>query len=885
MSRKWLCGLLIGSLALAGSALGATYTDAATNYPGGSWTNGSNGGTGFGAWSIVADGGSGWAGCGIWNSTNAGLALGEAFGYASRGAGSYINIDRSFSQALNTNDSFAFDYAFHYDAGVGNRGFNLYANGVEIINVNNAGSSAVTVNGTAALNNYGTQTMHWVFTQLAADKIAVTATGRDGSETYSATVTAANAYGYLGSIRFYGSNISEDFVDQRQGYFNNLVLNQEGTPPPDPLGLSIEGTWNPAATGDYAFTLTRTGAVGDDIVLSSSNTNSVTVPASATFVSNSLVFTGTVVSLTSGSATIIASNAATGVWAEYNVVPVAPTLSIGGPWSVSALGAVSYTLTRSASVGTTIVLQSSNTGVMTVPASLTYAAGVLESNFTGTAVGYGSTTLTASNAATGAFATYDVTVLEPAILLTGPSSAWVGEANLYTVTRVGAIGDTVNLSSTDTNVVTVPATVEFPFEQNTVTFQAVAHASGNATIGAANDDDPTGDTQAVTVTAEPGVLADDEAGNYTPATFVNGANLGTGFGTWDFWNTASTLGDSTAGGGGNLNSTNGYSFRFMSTGDSNVWCNARRNFDGALQVGDVLTFTFTYNWCGGQRGVDISSGNQEQFANLIDVSQNDTFKVNGTTVSTVYSPGAVVTVKITQQAGGIEVYLTRSVTGTVNLAYTTNIVHANPATSIAMYCGGYSSTETDNPNYAIYMNDLMIRGEAPTSLEFTAGTWDVTALGQYAYTLERSGDVTDEIVLTSTNPAVLTVPASVTFAAGSNTVTFMATVVSLTNGSSTILASNTATGVWAEYNVHPHVSTEGPVFGGDLHLVSGDMVFTLPTGYTLYSIEGADCALVGGDWNWQTLEGTDYQVVGDQVTIFSEAGGRLVIRIKLTQDL
>ena len=146
----------------------------------------------------------------------------------------------------------------------------------------------------------------------------------------------------------------------------------------------------------------------------------------------------------------------------------------------------------------------------------------------------------------------------------------------------------------------------------------------------------------------------------------------------------------------------------------------------------------------------------------------------------------------------------------------------------------------------------------------------------------RSGDVTDAIVLSSSNPSALTVPASVNFAAGSNTVTFMATVVSLTNGSSTIIASNTATGVWAEYNVHPHVSTEGPDFGSDLHLVAGDLVFTIPAGYTLYSIEGADCALVSGDWVWQTLEGTDYQVDGNQVTVFSEAGGRLVIRIRLT---
>ncbi len=34
------------------------------------------------------------------------------------------------------------------------------------------------------------------------------------------------------------------------------------------------------------------------------------------------------------------------------------------------------------------------------------------------------------------------------------------------------------------------------------------------------------------------------------------------------------------------------------------WCNGERPF-AALQSGDVLSFTFTYNWDGGGRGVDL----------------------------------------------------------------------------------------------------------------------------------------------------------------------------------------------------------------------------------------------------------------------------------------
>ena len=95
-------------------------------------------------------------------------------------------------------------------------------------------------------------------------------------DTYSTTVTTANAWGYLGAVRFYSSGLAADAPDQRQSYFDTLQLTQGGTQPPEPMGLSFSGTWDPSTLGDYAFELTREGAVGDEIVLTSSNTNSVT---------------------------------------------------------------------------------------------------------------------------------------------------------------------------------------------------------------------------------------------------------------------------------------------------------------------------------------------------------------------------------------------------------------------------------------------------------------------------------------------------------------------------------------------------------------------------------------------------------------------------------
>jgi hypothetical protein len=485
------CGIAAGMLAMAVGAMGATYTDSAANYPVvedvQSWTNGSNGGTGFGPWTIEAVSGSGFAGAGIWDSTGAGLDMGFAFGYVGKGVGAYVNIDRDFTQALNVGDSFAMDFGVNWDSDGGNKGFSLFANGVEVVNVNHGSyPGEITLNGANAITNYGTQTMRWTFTQEAANRIAVHATGRDGTETFATTVTTVNAYGYLGRVRFYSSGLAASAPDQRQSYFDNLTLEQEGTPPPEPLGLTfVSGTWNPTMPGPYDFVLERTGEVGNEIELTSSNPGAVVVPpGGATFEegSNQVTFVVTVMSVTNGPATIIASNAASGAWAEYVVAPVAPMLEIDGEWQLYMIGPNTYTLRRYGAVGTNVVLSSSDPAVMLVDPAANFADGEGETTFGATALGYGTTTLTASNPASGVVATFDVTVSEPAIELTGPVQVWAGDTRTYTVTRFGPAGETVYLSSSDTDVMTVPAQVEFPFGEDVATFNADALVAGSVTL-------------------------------------------------------------------------------------------------------------------------------------------------------------------------------------------------------------------------------------------------------------------------------------------------------------------------------------------------------------------------------------------------------------------
>lgn len=533
------------------------------------------------------------------------------------------------------------------------------------------------------------------------------------SGTFSVTAqeNAHVEYKFVYTTSGSGGDVWESFQDNRTFIMGDgspqvlptVYFSNEAPEVPELLTFSA-GVWNPGVTGDYEFELTRLDGVGDEIQLESSNEDAVTVPASATYdeEADTVTFDATVVSLTDGPATITATDPVSGATAEYEIKM--PTLALDGPAEVFSADLYEYTVTRFAGISDTLNLQSSDTSVMTVPVNVTFAEAAETASFNATSLAEGETTLTVTDPANGISATIDVTFSASRMVISGPAVLPLGQTKTYVLTRFGAIGDEVNLTSSDDAVVSVPATVSFPFEAGSVTFQAEGLALGTAEITAANDD---GSSAPFEVTVEEAgiVIAHDHADNYTLETFVHGANEGYGFGEWDFWNTPATLGDSTSGGGGDLNSANGLSFKF---GRSAVedYCNARRNFD-ALQVGDVVSFTFTYNWDGGGRGVDIFDS-VDQFANLINVGPGNTFNVNGNTVSTEWSPGAVVEVEITQEADGIAMSLVRSVDGIPNLTYTTNIANALPATGFSMYCGGYDYSAENEASFAIYMNDLMI---------------------------------------------------------------------------------------------------------------------------------------------------------------------------------
>jgi hypothetical protein len=245
MKSKSLTSFALAStLALASvSSLHAAtiFTDNAGNYTTESpWNTGSNGGSGFGAWTLTSSGGTGgFAGSFIGDPTSAGITGMDAtsFGLYANPAtsGAYVNTERGFANPLGVGDSFSFQWGINWDSNGGNKGFSIYSggtSGAELINLNNAGSSAITINGTDVGFAYGNATMTWTITRTSATNLQVDATNRAGGAAYSGNITISGTAA-PDSFKFYASGM--DSGDNRQPYFNNLTL----TVVPEPSSLSL----------------------------------------------------------------------------------------------------------------------------------------------------------------------------------------------------------------------------------------------------------------------------------------------------------------------------------------------------------------------------------------------------------------------------------------------------------------------------------------------------------------------------------------------------------------------------------------------------------------------------------------------------------------------
>jgi hypothetical protein len=258
MEKILLSTLVAAALVSISNSHALVANDNASNY-GGSWANGSTGGSGFLAWSISNnDGGGNFAGSFIGSSTPGSGDIntsGVSFGLYANPAAAFINADRGFSSAMSIGDTFSFNLGVNFDNG--NKGVNLFSGGVggsQIFNFNVGGGAQVnagaglTLNAGAGLGyNYGGASslgLSLTYTDASTLTYSVSRTSPLGNQGVLFSGTVTGAFAAPNAFRFYVSG-TDDGAAENNLYANSLSV----VPEPSTYALL---TLSALAIGGYA---------------------------------------------------------------------------------------------------------------------------------------------------------------------------------------------------------------------------------------------------------------------------------------------------------------------------------------------------------------------------------------------------------------------------------------------------------------------------------------------------------------------------------------------------------------------------------------------------------------------------------------------------------
>ncbi len=282
-----------------------------------------------------------------------------------------------------------------------------------------------------------------------------------------------------------------------------------------PAGVAV------SAGQSVAFPVTLSSAApagGVTVALVSSDSSKASISPSSVFIAAGATSSSQaqVTGVAAGSATITAT-AAGWATASQPVQVSSLTLSFSPPsLSVSAGSSKNLTLYLSPAAtgaGLTVTLNSNNSTVASVPASVYFAAGASSATVPVTGVSAGSATLTAS--ASGVSTTASVTVTSPPIIVPVSLGVAPGATTSYPVSLsnpAGAGGVLISLTVSDTSKATIwPAYIYIPQGATAPTSDGVAKvtgvSAGATTITAASTGYPSASGQVVVGAATPTALS------------------------------------------------------------------------------------------------------------------------------------------------------------------------------------------------------------------------------------------------------------------------------------------------------------------------------------------------------------------------------------------
>lgn len=297
LAKLAAAALLAAAIGSAAHAQNLTASDNAsdTNYPGGNWTTGSNGGQGFGPWNLYGTGSHGHF---VGNSTLQGFgdvnSDGSAFGMWGNPAGdNYSNAERPFVAPLAAGQSFSIQLATAYRNGA--KGISLFSGtdfATEIWNFN-VGGDQYSAGGTNLDWAYAQDSVFTLTANQTSSGILEITLAR-GSEIVSQTVN-----GTLGGIRLYVGS-TDGGIDLNNLFFNNLQILGDPEPPSAPVITSASSA-NGTAGVDFEYQTTVTPSLPTTY-------NATGLPAGLSINSSTGLISGTPSASGNSTVTIVATN-------------------------------------------------------------------------------------------------------------------------------------------------------------------------------------------------------------------------------------------------------------------------------------------------------------------------------------------------------------------------------------------------------------------------------------------------------------------------------------------------------------------------------------------------------------------------------------------------